>query len=97
MAKTEVQTLRKQVENLLEQYGNIDRCADEAIDAYVAKAALESPGIPLGVLRQCEFEANARGYSRPLALKRLLQKLLAVSNRRGTRAQLERTSCDAMD
>jgi hypothetical protein len=74
-SKAKAQTLRERVESLLGQYGNLDRRADEAIDAYVANTALECPGIPLGVLRQCEFEAHARGYSRMLALKRLRQKL----------------------
>jgi len=74
-SKTKAQTLRERVESLLGQYGDLDGRADEAIDAYVAKAALDCPGIPLGVLRQCEFEAYARGYSRVLALKHLRQKL----------------------
>ena len=66
-------TLRDQVESLLGQYEDLDRRADEAIDTYIA--GLRCPGVPLGVVRQCEFEGYARGYSRALALERLRQKL----------------------
>lgn len=75
-SKTKVEpSLLERVYGLLGKYGDLDQRADEVIDAYIAKIALECPGVPLGVLRQCEIEASARGYSRALALKGLRQRL----------------------
>jgi len=68
-------TLRDQVDRLLGKYIALDQTADDLIDAYVSDVALKCPGIPPGVVRQCEFEIHARGYSRSLALERLRQKL----------------------
>jgi hypothetical protein len=68
-------SLIERVDGLLGKYGDLDHCADEVIDAHIAKIALGCPGVPLGILRQCEIEAYARGYSRALALKRLRKKL----------------------
>jgi hypothetical protein len=56
-------SLLERVDGLLGKYGDLDHCADEVIDAHIAKIALGCPGVPLGILQQCEIEAYARGYS----------------------------------
>jgi hypothetical protein len=54
------------VERLIAEYIRLDQRADDAIDAYVDGLKLKCPGVPTGVLRQCEFEARALGYVRSM-------------------------------
>jgi hypothetical protein len=69
-------TLRDQVDRTLGKYVELDQVADDLIDSYIAEQREKIPTVPTGVIRQCQFETHAVGFSHRLALERL-RRLLA--------------------
>jgi hypothetical protein len=74
MAEAEADALVVRAERWLDEQAPRNRRADEMIDEYTSSIAARA-GLPLGVLRQIEIEAYARGFSHELAMRRLLEKL----------------------
>jgi len=70
-----VPTRAEVLDNLLEQYRDLDAEADQLIEAWVSDQARQCPGVPRDVLRQVELDARSTTYSYRAALERLKCKL----------------------
>jgi hypothetical protein len=69
-------TLRDQVDRLLGRYVVLDQTAEDLIDAYALEHKQKCDNVPIGVIKQCQIENYAHGFSHRLALERL-RKILA--------------------
>lgn len=66
-------SLLMRVERWLDEQEDRNDLADALIDEFIALTP--TPGVPPAVVRQCEVDARARGFSHDLALRVLATRL----------------------
>ena len=68
-------SLGEQVDELVCEYADITNRIDMVIDAHISNVAHVCPGVPIGVLKQCEITARSNGFDYGRALEILRKRI----------------------
>jgi hypothetical protein len=70
-----IKTVVERIDEMLAEYEKLDDEAHELFDLHIAEMRAELPGIPFGVLKQCEIAARAgTALNIPKALRQLRER-----------------------